>query len=129
MKECRMTGCWGGFVGEGAGCLGGRRSPLGAAVLATLGDAGGECVHWVGATGKAVGGSVQCPRHWGPLQGIPLLLLLAETQACTSGLEMPLGRQLQQRGQGCPCLVDEGASTIPAPDTLSPDDAQSSLPC
>ena len=49
----------------------GGRSPLGAAVLATLGDAGGECVHWVGATGKAAGGSVQCPRHWGPPRGDP----------------------------------------------------------
>lgn len=58
----------------------GGRSPLGAAVLATLGDAGGECVHWVGATGKAAGGSVSAPDTGDHPGGIPLLLLLAETR-------------------------------------------------
>ena len=71
MKDLEQTGCWGGLWGREQGAWVGRRSPLGAAVLATLGDAEGECVHWVGATDKAAGGSVQCPRHWGPPRGDP----------------------------------------------------------
>ena len=40
---------------------------------------------------------------------------------------MPLGRQLQQWGQGCPAWWMEGASTI-LPQTRSPDDAQALFP-
>ena len=70
MKECRTDRVLGWLVGEGAGCLGGRAEPIGNCCVGHTWRCW-ECVHWVGATGNAAGGSVQCPRHRGPPGGDP----------------------------------------------------------